>query len=172
MAVNSDAVAWYLTRAERVLEEHRRRVESVRGRAAQLAGFSGAILTLAGVDADTILSSLHGAARGWAGICLLVGSALLIAAFVVAVRGALVSPLEPDLSAGEVANYATDRFVEESDLWRVQLRTVRAMYGSIESATRLVERATRAMKTAQRYFFGGLSLIGCALGTLVLVVAF
>ena len=172
MAVNPEAIAWYLKRSENVLSEYRERIESLRGRAGQLAGFSGAVLTLAGADTDTILMGLHGAARACAGVSLLVGSALLIAASVTALRGTLIPRLVPDLSAEEVANYATDRFVEEPDLWRVQLRMLRALEESIDSTSRTSDRAARAIETAQRYFFGGLSLIGGALGTLVAMVTF
>ncbi len=77
-----------------------------------------------------------------------------------------------DLSAKEVANYASDRFVEESDLWRVHLRTIRALVLSIESTTRLGDKAARAVRRAQRFFFTGLALVGIALGILVLVVTF
>jgi hypothetical protein len=167
MAVNPEAVAWYLQRSELALSRQLEHIESLRARAAQLAAFSAAVLTLAGADAKTILSTLNGAARGWAGTCLLVGSALLIAASVVAVRGASVPQPEPESSTDEAVNYSTDRFVEESEIWRVQLRTVRGLRVSIESTSRLVDRVAQAIRTAQRYFFGGLSLIGIALGTLV-----
>jgi hypothetical protein len=51
---------------------------------------------------------LHGLARGFAGSFLLFGSVLLIAAFATALRGAVLPPrLVSDLSAEEVANYAT-----------------------------------------------------------------
>jgi hypothetical protein len=107
MAVNPDAVAWYLRRSEAVLEDHRERVAARRGRAGQLAGFSGAVLTLAGANAETVLASLHGAARSGAGIVLLVGSALLIAASFTALGGPLAPRPVWDLSTSEVANYAT-----------------------------------------------------------------
>jgi hypothetical protein len=172
MAVNPAAVAWYLTKSEDLLGDHRDRVESLRERAGQLAAFSAAILTLAGADAHTILVSLNGVARSCAGICLLLGSALLIAASITALRGALAPRLGPEPSAKEVANYATERFVEEADLWRVQLRTIRTLRISIASTTLLIDRAAKAIETAQLFFFGGLSLIGGALGTLVVVVTF
>lgn len=172
MAVNPEAVAWYLKRSEALLGEHHDRIESLRSRAGQLAGFSGAILALAGADADTILVNLHGVARCCSAVFLLIGSALLIAAAVTALRKTLVPRLLPDLSVDEVGNYATVRFLGEPDLWRVQLRTIRAMGESIESMTRVGDRAARAIETAQRYFFAGLFLNGAALGTLMVVVTF
>jgi hypothetical protein len=116
--------------------------------------------------------NLHGVARGCAGISELLGSVLLIAASVTALRGTPVPRLVPGLSADEVSNFATERFAEESDLWHVQLRMIRALKGSIESTTKIGDRAAQAIETAQRYFFAGLSLIGGGLGTLVLVVTF
>jgi hypothetical protein len=129
-------------------------------------------MALAGADADMTLATLHGAARGCAGIALLVGSLLLIAASVTALRGALLPQLVSALSTEEVANYATERFVEEPDLWRVHLRSIRGLLLTIESATHLGDRAARAVRRAERFFFAGLSLVGIALGMLVIVVAF
>lgn len=45
---NPEAIAWYLVRSEGLLEELRKRVESLRTHGGQLAGFSGAVLALAG----------------------------------------------------------------------------------------------------------------------------
>lgn len=97
----------------------------------------------------------------------------MIAAFATALRGAVLPPLlVSDLSAKEVANYASDRFLEEPDLWRVHLRTIRALVLSIELTTRLGDKAARAVSRAQRFFFAGLSLVGIALGILVFVMTF
>lgn len=172
MAANPEAIAWYLKRSEDLLDDHRERIVSLRSRGGQLAGFSGAVLALAGADADATLSTLHGAARGCAGIALLLGSLLLIAASVTALRGALLPRLVSALSTEEVANYATKRFVEEPDLWRVHLRSIRGLLRTIESATHLGDTAARAVRRAERFFFSGLSLVGIALGMLVVVVAF
>jgi hypothetical protein len=172
MAVNPEAVAWYLQRSEALLDDHRGRIDALRHRAGQLAGFSGAILTLAGADAEAILSVLHGAARVCAGVSLLVGSAFLIAASVTALRWTLVPRLIPARPIEETGNYDTDRFIDEPDLWRVQLRTIRGVAASIRTMTRVGDQVAQAIETAQRYFFGGLSLIGAALGTLVIVVTF
>jgi hypothetical protein len=102
----------------------------------------------------------------------LLGSALLIAASITALRGTLAPRFGPETSTKEVATYATERFLEEADLWRAQLRAIRTLNVSIASSTLLLDRAGRAIETAQVFFFGGLSLIGGALGTLVVVVTF
>lgn len=111
MAANPEAIAWYLKRSEDLLGEHRERVETLRSRGGQVAGFSGAVLALASTDANTILIALHGPARGCAGISLLAGALLLIGASVTALRGALLPRFVFDLSTKEVANYASDRFI-------------------------------------------------------------
>ncbi|HEY2480040.1 MAG TPA: hypothetical protein VGI17_15100 [Solirubrobacterales bacterium] len=172
MAANPEAIAWYLKRSEALLDDHRERVESLRLRGGQLAGFSGAVLALAGANADTTLVALHGTARDFAGISLLFGSVLLIAASVTALNGALVPRVVPVVTAEEVANYATERFIEEHELWRVHLRTIHSLTRSIVSTTRLGDRAARAIRRAERLFFAGLSLVGIALGILVVVVTF
>lgn len=168
MAANPEAIAWYVKRSEDLLDDLRERVQSLRTRGGQLAGFSGAVLVLVGSNAVPILTVLHGAARGCAGAALLVGSLLLIGASVSALRGASVPWVVSDLSTEEVANYASKRFAEESDLWRVHLRTIRGLSGSIDAATRLSDRAARSIGRAERFFFAGLSLVGTTLFILVI----
>jgi hypothetical protein len=168
MAVNPEAIAWYLKRSEALLDDLRERVQSLRTRGGQLAGFSGAVLVLAGSNAVPILTALHGAARSYAGASLLVGSLLLIGASVAALRGASFPWDVYDLSTEEVANYASKRFVEEPDLWRVHLRTIRGLHGSIDAATRLNDRAARSIGRAEQFFFAGLSSVGIMLFILVI----
>jgi len=103
---------------------------------------------------------------------LLIGSALLIAASVRALRWTMIPRLVSDLSVAEVTGFTADRFIEEVDLWRVQLRMIRGLARAIESTGFAADRTAQAIESAQRYFFGGLSLIGVSLGTLVVVVAF
>lgn len=147
-------------------------MQSLRSRGGQLAGFSGAVLALAGANADSILAALHGAARDLAGIALLVGAIFLIAAFVTALRGTLLPKLVSDISAEEVANYLTDRFTHEPDLWRVQIRTIRGLLLSIQSTTEQGDKAAKAVTRAAYFFLGGLLSVGIALAILIAVVTF
>jgi hypothetical protein len=117
MAPNPEAIAWYVQRSEALLDRHRSRVEALRSRGGQLAGFAGAILALAGANAESVLSALDGPARAGAGALLLIGCLCLVAALVVALRGVLAFKLVPDISTLEIANYTSDRFIEEPDLW-------------------------------------------------------
>ncbi len=171
-APNPEAIAWYLERSEALLGQLRGRVQSLSGRAAQLAGFSGAVLAIAGANAESMLDALHGAARIWTGSLLLVGAVLLVSSFATALRVALLPQLVSDLSADEVANYTSSRFIEEAELWRVHLRTIRALLASIESTTRQGDAAAKRLRTAERLFSIGLSTVGVSLATLVVVVTF
>jgi hypothetical protein len=168
MAANPEAIAWYVQRSEAVLAELVERVQSVHARGGQVAGFSGAVLALAGANAESTLSALHGLARTSAGCSLLAGFLLLIAAFVTALRGAAFPARDgAAVSAAEVANYATDRFIQEPDLWRVQLRTIGGLRRSIVLTGRQSNRVTEQIGRAERFFVAGLSLVGVALAILV-----
>jgi hypothetical protein len=169
---NPEAIAWYVQRSEALLDDLRERVQSLRSRGGQLAGFSGAVLALAGANAEAILDALHGAARTAAGIALLLGAVLLIAAFVRALRGTLLPKLVSDISAEEVANYTTERFTHEGDLWRVHVRTIRGLLISIQSTTQQGDKAAEAVNGAGRLFLGGLFMVGIALAILIAVVTF
>jgi hypothetical protein len=115
-APNPEAIAWYLKRSEGLLNDLRERVQALRIRGGQLAGFSGAVLALAGANLVSVLEVLHGAARDCAAFSLLVGLLFLIVALVTTLRGTLVRELVSDLSAAEVANYTSERFTHEPDL--------------------------------------------------------
>lgn len=169
---NPEAIAWYVEQAESLLAHLRDRVQSLRSRGGQLAGFSGAVIALIGANAESILQTLNGEARCAAGIALLLGSVLLIAAFVTALRGTLLPQLVSDISAREIANYTTKRFTHEPDLWRVHIRTIRGLLVSIGSTTRQGDKAAKAVRWAGRFFLGGLLAVGIALAILIAVVTF
>lgn len=169
---NPEAIAWYVEQAEALLADLRGRVQSLRSRGGQLAGFSGAVIALAGANADSILHTLHGAARDAAGVALLIGAGCLIVAFVTALRGTLLPQLVSDISAREVANYTTERFTHEPDLWRVHIRTINGLLISIASTTRQGDRAAKAVQLAGRLFLAGLLAVGVALAILIAVVTF
>jgi hypothetical protein len=137
-----------------------------------LAGFSGAVLTLAGANVGSVLGALHGGARYSAGISLLVGVLLLVASLVTALRGTLLPGFDFDVSAKEVANYLSDRFIGESDLWRVHLRAVRGVLDSIEVTSRECDESARAVERAESLFLLGLAAVGLALAILIVVVTF
>ena len=169
---NPEAIAWYVGRAEDLLDDLRDRVQSLRSRGGQLAGFSGAVIALVGANAESMLDAVHHAARVAIGISLLAGTILLIAAFVTALRGTLLPNLVSDISAQEIANYTTQRFTHEPDLWRVHIRTINGLLVSIASTTKQGDRAADAVRWAVRLFLVGLLAVGAALAILVAVVTF
>jgi hypothetical protein len=169
---NPEAIAWYVKKSERLQADLHARVLALRVRGGQLAGFSGAVLALAGANAESILHSLHGSARDLAGTSLLVGSLLLIAALAAALRGTLVPSLVSDIAATEVANYTSKRFIDEPDLWRVHLRTIQGLLISIESLSRDAGDAARMVGKAEYFFLSGLFTVGIAFATLIAVMMF
>jgi hypothetical protein len=169
---NPEAIAWYVKRSEDLLDDLRGRLQALRLRGGQLAGFSGAVLALAGASVESVLGSLHGGARGCAGACLLIGVLLLVAALVAALRGTVMPEPDREISIEEVANYTTERFVHEPDLWRVHLRTIRSLLGAIESTTIQGDEAARTIRSAEYSFLIGLFSVGVALAILIAVVTF
>jgi hypothetical protein len=170
MAVNPEAVAWYLKRSEALLDDLRERVQSLRARGGQLAGFSGAVLALAGANLPSVLASLDGVARDGAGVCLMAGVLLLIASLTTALSGTLMPRLVTDISAQEVSYYASERFTHEPDLWRVHMRTLRAMLDGIQSTTLQGDKVAFAVRKAEYLFLSGLFSVALALGTLIVVM--
>jgi hypothetical protein len=169
---NPEAIAWYVKKSEGLLDDLRARVLAQRVRGGQLAGFSGAVLALAGANAESVLQALGGPARDAAGAALLVGSLLLIAALTAALRGTLLPQPVSDISADEVANYTSERFTDEPDLWRVHIRAIHSLLASIESMTRHVDTAARVLEKAEYFFLSGLFAVGIAFATLIAGVTF
>jgi hypothetical protein len=140
---NPEAIAWYVEKSEGLLGDLRERVQALRTRGGQLAGFAGAILVLVGANAESILDALHGPARETAGISLLLGRRL-----------------------------TSERFTHEPDLWRVHIRAIHGLLASIESMTRHVDAATQVVEKAEYFFLSGLFTVGTAFATLIAAVTF
>ncbi|HEY2717455.1 MAG TPA: hypothetical protein VGI73_14655 [Solirubrobacterales bacterium] len=168
-APNPEAVAWYLSRAESLLDELRGRMHSLRARGGQLAGFSAAVITLAGASAGSILKELDGVARSSAAVALLLGTMLLVGAFVAALRGANLPQPASDISIKEIAEYTTDRLIREPDLWRVHLRTTRGFLVLIQLMNRREDEAAAVIEWAGRLFLCGLLSIAVSLCILIVV---
>lgn len=115
---------------------------------------------------------MHGGARDSAGITLLVGVLFLVAALVTALRGALVPELVSEISTAEVANYRSERFTHEPDLWRIHVRMIHGLLDLIESTTVQGNGAARAVRRAEYLFLAGLFSVGITLAILIAVVTF
>lgn len=101
------------------------------------------------------------------------GTILLVAALIASILGAPFRPqLVSDISAREIANYTTERFTHEPDLWRVHIRTIRGLLVSIDSTTRIGDRAATTLRWAGLLFLLGLLAVGVALGILIFKVTF
>ena len=171
-APNPEAIAWYVKRSEDLLDDLREQVRSLRTRGGQLAGFSGAVLAIAGANVGSVLDGLHGVARVCAGIWLLVGVLSLVASLVTALLGTLLPRLGSEISADEVSRYTSERFTRETELWRVHVRTIRGMLTLIESITLQGDDAARAVRKAEYLFLAGLFSVGVALAILIAMVTF
>jgi hypothetical protein len=74
---------------------------------------------------------------------------LLIVSLVTVLRGTVLSDLPSGISAEEIANYVTDGFIQEPDLWRVHLRTILGLIDVIEATTVQGDEAAEAVRKAQ-----------------------
>jgi hypothetical protein len=168
---NPEAIAWYLAKSEALLDDLRERAASLRIRGGQIAGFSGAVLALAGANIESVLGGLHGPARGFAGGSILLGVLFLVASLVIVLRGTVL-PTFSAVSTEEVANYVDERFTNEPDLWRVHLRTINGLLENIERDTERGDRSEQAVGIAEYFFFAGLFSVGIAFATLIAVITF
>lgn len=164
---NAEAIAWYIGQAEALLEHLSLRAQSLRSRAGQLAGFAAAVIAIIGANADRIIGDLNGTPRAAAGAALLVGTVLLVASLLYAVIGAAFRPhLISGISAREIANYTTERFTHEPDLWRVHIRTIKGLLTAIASTTEIGDKAANTLRVAVLFFVAGVIAVALALGTL------
>ena len=164
---NPEAIAWYVEEAQRLLEDQQRRAESLRTRGGQIAGFGATVLALIGGNATTILGDLHGASHTIAGIALLGAAACLAVAVAIAISGAIRPKTYASISADEIVNYATDRFLHEPDLWRVHVRSLKALGEATESAQEAGNSAAAALVWSLRAFLAGLAFALIAIATLL-----
>ncbi|HEX5983685.1 MAG TPA: hypothetical protein VFY69_05695, partial [Solirubrobacterales bacterium] len=129
---NPAAIAWYVEEAQRLLEEQQHRAESLRTRGGHLAGFGAAVLALIAGNAGAAMGAVAGSARAVVGIALLAAALSVAIAVAVAIWGVFKPRSFVLVAADEIAIYGSDRFLTEPDLWRVQVRALRAL----EEATR------------------------------------
>ena len=73
-----------------------------------------------------------------------------------------------ELAADEITVYASDRFLEEPDLWRVQLRSLHALERATRKAQDDGNSAAVAIRVSLCAFLGGLMFSLVSLGTLIL----
>jgi hypothetical protein len=144
---NSEAIAWYVEEGRRLLEDQQRRAESLRARGGQIAGFGAVFLALIGGNAARILHESHGAGRTEIGVALIIGALGLVTSVAVAVVGVIQPRSYGTIAAREIATYRSDRFLNEPELWRVQVRSLRTLERATVEAQRNGNAAGKAMNT-------------------------
>jgi hypothetical protein len=124
-------------------------------------------LALIGANAVTMLESLEGAAASGVAAAL-IGAALCLAASVAVAVGGVIKP-QPfaSISADEITNYLTERFLGEPDLWRVQVRSLRALETATRDAQDGGNTAARAINVSLYAFLAGLAFSVVAIGILI-----
>ena len=98
---------------------------------------------------------------------MLLGAIFLITALAVSILGGLFRPLIVDISAREIANYTTETFTHEPDLWRIHLRTIRGLLGAIDATAVARDQAAAALRWAGLLFLVGLVSVGTALAIFI-----
>lgn len=163
---NPTAIAWYVEEAQRLLEEQQRRVELIRARGGQIAGFGAAVLALIGGNAGTVLGAAAGSTRVALGVTFLASVICMAGAVAIAIWGAIKPRRFAALAADEIALYTSERLLTEPDLWRVQVRSLRAL----ENVTREVQEegnaAAGAVMASLNALLAGLGFSIIMLGTL------
>jgi len=153
--------------AQRLLEDQQRRAESLRTRGGQVAGFGATVLALIGGKATKIVGAVGGCTRTLVGVALIAAAVSLAAAVAIAIWGALRPKVFATISADEIANYTTERFLAEPDLWRVHVRSLRALGDATASAQDAGNSAARAIVWSLWAFLAGLAFSLIAIATLL-----
>jgi hypothetical protein len=164
---NSEAIAWYVEEAQRLLEEQQRRVESLRTRGGQIAGFGALFLALVGGNAARILGEAHGGAKAVIAATLVISSLCLIASVAAAVIGANKSGSYSTVGADEIANFLTRPFLDAPELWRVQVRSLRALEAAAENAQKGGDDALKSIAVSLYTFLVGLGFAVASVGILI-----
>jgi hypothetical protein len=164
---NPAAIAWYVEEAQRLLEDQQRRVESLRTRGAQVAGFGAAVLALTAGNVAVLLKASGGSTRIAIGGALFAAVICLAAAVGIAIWGVVGTRPLVSLAADEVAIYISDRFLCEPDLWRVHLRSLKALRKATREAQEVENNAATAMRISLYALLLGLGFSLISLGTLI-----
>jgi hypothetical protein len=164
---NPAAIAWYVEEARRLLEEQQRRAESLRTRGGQIAGFGAAVLALLGGNAGAALEAVAVSARATVAVSLLAAAICVAVAVAVAIWGVLKPRPFVLVAADEIAIYGSNRFLVEPDLWRVQVRALRALEEAARETQEDGNAAAGAIMISLHALLVGLGFSLVSLGTLI-----
>lgn len=132
-----------------------------------MAGFGAVFLALIGGNAVKILEAVDGCAGVLIGATLIAASLCLAASVAVAVVGVIKPQSFASISADEITNYLSDRFLSEPDLWRVHVRSLRGLEEATRDAQDGGNAAAKAINVSLYAFLAGLAFSVLAIGTLV-----
>jgi hypothetical protein len=164
---NREAIAWYVEEARRLLEDQQRRAESLRTRGDRIAGFGALFLALVGSNASRVIHAAHGGARMAIAAGLIVAALCLALSVVVAVIGVNRRRQNATVSAGEIANYLTEPFLEATELWHVQVRALRTLKSATEITQEGANDAVKSITVSLYAFLVGLGLAVISVGILI-----
>jgi hypothetical protein len=161
---NPDSVAWITASARRALDDQDRRAESLQTRAAQIAGFSGAVVALAAPLGLKELGHAAGTAKALAGVMFFLG----VTALALTILAAIIFVLKPvphrAIASKEVRNYVQDpRFLTQSPQ-EIEFRTLKAMRTALERHEVVNARKAQWLTASSYSFLTGLAGI---VGTVV-----
>jgi hypothetical protein len=132
-----------------------------------VAGFGAAVLALIGGNTTVLLDALEGPPRLVVGVALVAAAFSLATAVAVAIWGALRPKAHAVISAEETSHYTSRRFVNEPELWRVHLRSLRALDYATTNAQAAGDSAATAVERSLKAFLLGLGFSLLAIATLV-----
>jgi predicted PurR-regulated permease PerM len=164
---NTEAIAWYVEEAQRLLEEQQRRAESLRTRGDRIAGFGALFLALIGGNAPKLLHEAHGGARTAIAVVLVLAALCLAVSVVVAVVGVNKRGPITTVSVGEIANYLTQPVLNAPDLWSIQVRALRTFKRATESAQEGANDALKSITVSLYALLVGLGLAAVSVGILI-----
>jgi hypothetical protein len=164
---NREAIAWYVEEAQRLLEEQQRRVESLRTRGGQIAGFGALFLALIGGNAASILGQVHGGGKAIVAAALILAGFLLAMSVAVAAVGVSKQGWHVTVAADEIANYLTEPFLDAPELWPVQVRSIRALKSAAEDAQKGADDVLKSITVSLYAFLAGLASAVIAVGILL-----
>jgi predicted PurR-regulated permease PerM len=164
---NTEAIAWYVEEAQRLLEEQQRRAESLSTRGGQIAGFGALFLALIGGNAARILHQAHGSVSTVIAVALVAAALCLVVSVATAVIGVNRQGQQTSVSADEIAIYLTDQFLDAPELWRVQVRSLRTLEKATEFAQKNGDDALKSITISLYALLTGLGLAVVTVGILI-----
>jgi hypothetical protein len=132
-----------------------------------VAGFGAVFLALIGANAAKNLETVNGGSGTAIGLGLLAASSCLAVSVVVAVVGVIKPQPFASISSDEITNYLSDRFLSESDLWRVHVRSLRGLETATRDAQDGGNAVAKAINIALYAFLAGLAFSVLAVGILI-----